>query len=154
MRIMKKVLIVDDSMSVRESFLDILSPLATCQVAANGQEAINLIKLTQGIGDDFDIVIMDIIMPEKDGLTAVKEIRDYESLMGWSGHDALTILITTTLKDPSRVKVAQESCGADDYIAKPFTRETLLKALKKYGLSTHKKSSFTTEENRKWGYAS
>jgi len=151
---MKKILIVDDSISVRESFLDILSPLATCEVATNGQEAINLIKLTQGIGKDFDIVIMDIIMPEKDGLTAVKEIRDYESLMGWTGDEALTILITTTLKDASRVVVAQESCGADDYIAKPFTRETLLKALRRYGLSTYERTCVPIDVHHRWGYAS
>lgn len=127
---MKKILIVDDSPSVRERFMDILAPVAECKVAENGREAVNLIKMTQGISNDFDIVIMDIIMPEKDGLTAVKEIRQYENLMGWRGDEALTIFLTTTLKDPSRVVVAQKECGADGYIPKPFNKNTVLQTLK------------------------
>ena len=132
---MQKILIVDDSASIRQSLLDILTPFATCEVATNGQEAVDLIKRTQGTGNDFDIILMDIIMPEKDGLTAVKEIREFESLMGWNGDDRLTIIIATTIKDPSRIVVAQYECGADAYIAKPFTRDTVLQTLNSNGLT-------------------
>ena len=134
---MKKILIVDDSAAIRERLVEILVPFATCEVATNGQEAVDLIKITQGTGDDFDIVLMDIIMPEKDGLTAVKEIREFETLMGWKGDDRLTIIIATTIKDPSRIVIAQYECGADAYIAKPFTRDTVLQTLNSNGLSTH-----------------
>lgn len=134
---MQKILIVDDSAAIRQNLLDILSPVAVCEVATNGQEAVNLIKTTQGTGDDFDLVIMDIIMPEKDGLTAVKEIRDFESLMGWEGDNKLTIIIATTIKDPTRIVVAQYECGADAYIAKPFTKDTVLQALDSNGFSGH-----------------
>ncbi len=150
---MKKILIVDDSLSIRESLKEVISPLATCETAANGQEAVNLIKQTQGLGDDFGLVIMDIIMPEKDGLTAIKEIREFESLMGWSGHDALTIIVATTIKDPGRILLAQKECGADDYLAKPFTRDTVLHTLKKYGVSYHIGHSLSAEKNLQYGYA-
>jgi two-component system chemotaxis response regulator CheY len=134
---MKKILIVDDSAAIRERLVEILSPYAACEVATNGREAVDLIKISQGTGDDFDLILMDIIMPEKDGLTAVKEIREFESLMGWKGDDRLTIIIATTIKDPSRIVIAQYECGADAYIAKPFTRETVLQTLNNNGLSTN-----------------
>lgn len=132
---MKKILIVDDSAAIRERLLEILSPFASCEIATNGREAVDLIKTTQGTGEDFDMILMDIIMPEKDGLTAVKEIREFEALMGWRGEDRLTIIIATTIKDPSRIVIAQYECGADAYIAKPFTRDTVLQTLNSNGLS-------------------
>jgi two-component system chemotaxis response regulator CheY len=150
---MKKVLIVDDSLSIRESMKEILSALTVCETAANGQEAVNLIKQNQGLGDDFGLVIMDIIMPEKDGLTAIKEIRDFESLMGWSGNDALTIIVATTIKDPGRIMLIQKECGADDFLAKPFTRDAVLKTLNKYGVSYHIGRSMLAEKNLQYGNA-
>ncbi|MFP4445593.1 MAG: response regulator [Desulfosudaceae bacterium] len=131
---MQKILIVDDSASIRESFLEILSPLAECELAANGREAVERIREKQEQNKPFDLVLMDIIMPEKDGLTAVKEIRTYETESGKQPGESLTIVIVTTIKDPSRILIAQYECGADAYIAKPFTAETVLQTLSSNGL--------------------
>ena len=132
---MQKILIVDDSTSIREQLMAILSPVAECHPAADGQEAVDIIKKTQGTGNDFDLVIMDVIMPEKDGLTAVKEIREFEKAKGWTGEDTLTIIIATTIKEPSKILIAQYECGADAYIAKPFTEKTVLQTLSSNGLN-------------------
>jgi len=110
---MQKILIVDDSASIRESFIDILSPVAECEVAANGQQAVDMLRQSRKKPNHFDMVIMDIIMPEKDGLTAVKEIREFEKSMGRGADDSLTIVIVTTIKDASRILIAQYECGAD-----------------------------------------
>ena len=131
---MQKILIVDDSASIRQELTAILAPIAECHVAADGREAVEIIKSSQGKGKNFDLVIMDVIMPEKDGLTAVKEIRAFEQEQGWSGDKTLTIVIATTIKDPSRILIAQYECGADAYIAKPFTEETVLQTLRNNGL--------------------
>jgi len=131
---MQKILIVDDSASIREQLTAFLESLAECHVACNGQEAVDLIKATQGKGKNFNLVIMDVIMPEKDGLTAVKEIREFEKENGWSGDETLTIIIATTIKDPSRILIAQYECGADAYIAKPFTEKTVMQTLSNNGL--------------------
>lgn len=150
---MQRVLIVDDSTSVRESFTDILSPLATCEVATNGQEAVDLIKRTVNKGGHFDLVLMDIIMPEKDGLTAVREIRQFEKVRGCTDADRLTIVIVTTIKEPSRILIAQYECGADAYITKPFTRETVLQTLRSNGLGINpsQHDDFYTRQN--WSFS-
>ena len=131
---MQKILIVDDSTSIREQLTAILSPVAECHTAGDGQEAVDIIKQTQGKGKNFHLVIMDVIMPEKDGLTAVKEIREFEKARGWTGKNTLTIIIATTIKDPSKILIAQYECGADAYIAKPFTEKTVLQTLSNNGL--------------------
>ena len=131
---MQRILIVDDSTAIRENFTDILSPLARCEVATNGREAVDLVKQTLNKGGFFDLVLMDIIMPEKDGLTAVKEIRHFEQSRCCKGAERLTIVIVTTIKHPARILAAQYDCGADAYITKPFTRETVLQTLRGNGL--------------------
>jgi two-component system chemotaxis response regulator CheY len=150
---MQKILIVDDSTSIREQFIAILSPLAECQAATNGQEAVDLVKKRPGRGKIFDLVIMDVIMPEKDGLTAVKEIREFEKEQGRSGDDTLTIIIATTIKDPSRILIAQYECGADAYIAKPFTEETLLQTLRNNGLHLPAGENDIMDNQSQWSFS-
>lgn len=148
---MQKVLIVDDSTPIREKFIDILSPLVECHTATNGQEAVDMIKQTQAAGDTFDLVLMDIIMPGKDGLTAVKEIREYEKETGRTGADSLTIIIVTTITSPDRILMAQYECGADAYIAKPFTEETVLQALRNNGLQIDAGCEASDAQTAPWG---
>ncbi|ABW66686.1 response regulator [Desulfosudis oleivorans] len=147
---MHKILIVDDSASIREAFTGILSPLAHCRTAANGQEAVDMIKQNTSREDRFDLVLMDIIMPEKDGLTAVKEIREFEKQAGWTGENATTIIIVTTINNPSRILVAQYECGADAYITKPFTEQTVLQALSNNGVSLGAEAENATETQNRW----
>lgn len=131
---MQSILIVDDSASIREQLSAILSPVAQCHVAVDGQQAVDMVKERRITGNNFDMVLMDVIMPEKDGLTAVKEIREFEKENGLVGDDTMTIIIATTIKDPSRILIAQYECGADAYIAKPFTEKTVLQTLRNNGL--------------------
>ena len=64
-----------------------------------------------------------------DGLTAVKEIREFENSRGRSGTDRLTMIIVTTIREPSRILIAHYECGADAYIPKPFPRGPVLQPL-------------------------
>ena len=83
---------------------------------------------------------MDIIMPEKDGLTAVREIREFEQSLGLGPDDSLTIIIATTITDPSHILIAQYECGDDAYISKPFTAETVLQVLGNNGFDLQSES--------------
>ena len=87
--------------------------------AENGRDAINLLKANQ----DIDIVLMDIMMPEMDGLATMKEIRKIESC--WN----LPIVAVTA----KAMKGDRERCieaGAWDYLSKPVEREQLLNVLR------------------------
>ncbi len=89
--------------------------------ASNGNEAIDLC-----MKDRFDIVFMDIDMPEKNGIIATNEIKDTISLNGKTPIVALTALAM----QGDREMILKS--GLDDYLSKPLTREKLENILNKY----------------------
>jgi two-component system chemotaxis response regulator CheY len=132
---MTRILIVEDSTAVQKRFISIVGLFAECHLAANGQEAVDKFKEFQEKGLGFDLVLMDVIMPVKDGLSAVKEIRAIEAGWGLEEDQEAKILIVSTVQDPEQILQAQFDCGADGYITKPFARDTVLRTLKDMGIA-------------------
>ncbi|MFP4391723.1 MAG: response regulator [Desulfohalobiaceae bacterium] len=130
---MIRILIVEDSASVQKRFVSILGVFAECHLAHNGQEAVHMYKRFHQQGQGFDLVLMDVIMPVMDGLSAVQKIREYET--GLEDCQEAKILIISTVQDPDKILQAQFDCGADGYITKPFARDTLLGTLKNLGIA-------------------
>jgi len=93
---------------------------AQVQIARNGREALEILEKSQGNGAQaMDLVLMDVMMPEMDGLTATREIRKRSE---WR---KLPVLMLTAKAMPDD----QERClaaGANDYMAKPLDVEKLL----------------------------
>ncbi|MFP4672825.1 MAG: response regulator [Desulfohalobiaceae bacterium] len=129
---MTRILIVEDSASVQKRFVSILGVFAECHLAHNGQEAVQMYTRFHQQGQGVDLVLMDVIMPVMDGLSAVQKIREYES--GLEEGQEAKILIVSTVQDPDKILQAQFDCGADGYITKPFARNTLLRTLKDLGI--------------------
>ncbi|MEK7880795.1 MAG: response regulator [Deltaproteobacteria bacterium] len=113
----KKILIVDDDAFFLQLLYDIVSKAGyiVVGVAENGEDGVN--KAHQ-LGPD--IVMLDIIMPVKNGLVAAKEIK--------ASHPAIKIVMCTSLKDAMFVKEAAV-CGVSAYIKKPFSEADVLTAL-------------------------
>lgn len=89
------------------------------QIARNGQEAIDALDASTGPSQAIDLVLMDVMMPVMDGLTATQRIR---SDSRWTD---LPILMLTAKAMPDD----QERClaaGANDYMAKPLDVDKLL----------------------------
>ncbi len=103
-----KILICDDSILARKKLKDFLLSIGCRQIlqASDGQEAINIYKTEKP-----DIVFLDIVMPVKDGITAVKEIMDFDS----SAH----IIMTSSVGTQENLKEALKA-GAKDFIQKPL----------------------------------
>lgn len=85
-------------------------------LAPNGHIAAELLKTTT-----FDLLLFDVMMPEKDGFTLAKEFRKT---------DKTTPLIFTTAKSQKTDKLIGYQTGADDYITKPFDEEELVWKIK------------------------
>jgi CheY-like chemotaxis protein len=100
------------------------------EIANNGREAVNKHRENQG---RFDVILMDIQMPEMDGYTATQEIRRLESeQLQVSAKKARVPIVAMTA---NAMQGDRENClnaGMDDYIAKPIKRETILEVLKKW----------------------
>ncbi len=116
---MKKVLIVDDAAFMRMSLKMTLEKggYEIAGEAANGKIAVDKYKELQP-----DIVTMDITMPEMTGIEALKEIKKINS--------NANIVMVSAMGQELLVKEAIIS-GAKSFIVKPFTEETLIKALEK-----------------------
>jgi len=116
-----KILTVDDMATMRRIIKSILNQLGYHNVdeAENGKDA--LAKLKQ---NKYDLVLLDWNMPEMDGITLLKEIRNDPQLK-----DIPVIMVTAEAKKENVLLAIQS--GANNYIVKPFTAETLKEKLDK-----------------------
>ena len=116
----RTILVVEDDARNIFALSKILEPKgASVAIARNGHEALAALARSSSAGRNPDLVLMDIMMPEMDGLTAIREIRKRPD---W----ARLPIIALTAK---AMKDDQEAClaaGANDYIAKPLDVDKLL----------------------------
>jgi two-component system, chemotaxis family, chemotaxis protein CheY len=114
-----KVLFVDDSSFMRTILKGIIlkEPFELAGEAANGREAVELYQQLKP-----DLVTMDIVMPEVDGIEAVKQIRAMDS--------NANIIMVSAMGQQSMVIDAIQA-GARDFIIKPFHPPRVLEALKR-----------------------
>lgn len=107
-----RILAVDDEQRIL-TFLK--SKLKACGydviTAGNGKEAIELVQTQQP-----DLVILDIVMPRKDGIETLRELRSFSSVP----------VIMLSAKGADTDKIRGLSLGADDYLAKPFNPDELV----------------------------
>lgn len=117
----RRILIVEDDIRNVYAITNIFEPLgAVVQIARNGREALEVLAESETKPQDkISLVLMDVMMPEMDGLTATREIRKQER---WK---RLPIIMLTAKAMPDD----QERCmlaGANDYMAKPIDVEKLV----------------------------
>ena len=113
-----RVLIADDIQETRRNtrlMLATIDDVEVVAIAANGVQALQLAKEHQP-----DLVLLDINMPEMDGLTAYREIAKV--------HPEIGCIITSAEKDPTTFRTAI-SIGVQEYLIKPFTVDELEAAI-------------------------
>ena len=112
---MKRILVAEDERSIRE-FIVINLKRGGYEVteAENGEAAL---RAYDACGGDFDIALLDIMMPVLDGLEVCKELRRRSSTLG---------IIILTAKTQEMDKVTGLLVGADDYVTKPFSLSELM----------------------------
>lgn len=111
---MKKILVMDDEETVRSFIvLNLKKEGYTVTEAADGDEAITKF-ITEG---DIDIVLLDLMVPGKNGSEVCKEIRERDKKCG---------IIMLTARSQEMDKLTAFMDGADDYVTKPFSNSELL----------------------------
>ncbi len=117
----RRILVVEDDVRNVYALTNILEPRgAVVQIARNGQEAIDaLSKSADNPAGAIDLVLMDVMMPVMDGLTATREIRKNSA---WKKLPIITLTAKAMPDDQQRCIEA----GANDYMAKPLDVEKLL----------------------------
>ncbi|HET6553136.1 MAG TPA: response regulator [Dyella sp.] len=117
----RRILVVEDDVRNVYALINILEPRGcTMVIARNGQEAIDALEKASGDqGQGIDLVLMDVMMPVMDGLTATRVIRDDER---WS---RLPIIALTAKAMPDDQEICLQA-GANDYMAKPLDVDKLV----------------------------
>jgi CheY-like chemotaxis protein len=105
------VLLVEDESKISDTFkkqLDLIGGFKVT-IVENGQEAIDILNK-----NDYDIILLDLVMPEMDGLAFLERLRDEEAM----GEKAKLPVIAFTNVTSDRVKEKAEKLGIKDYIVK------------------------------------
>jgi two-component system, chemotaxis family, chemotaxis protein CheY len=130
-----RVLIVDDDFISRRLLQKILSAYGDCDIAVDGAEAIKAFDLAWDEGKPYDLICMDIVMPNIDGQQALRKIREIEGERSIHWVHEAKIIMTTSLGDPASVSDAIYKGGATSYLIKPISKASLVSELKKLGLT-------------------
>ena len=107
-----KILIVEDEKKLRDLLKQILESEFVLDFASDGEEGAYLAQT-----NDYDLIVMDNLMPRKNGLEACREIR---------ADGVKTPILFLSVKTEVVTKVDALNAGADDYLTKPFAVEELL----------------------------
>lgn len=108
---MIKILLVEDDLSLSNSVFDFLDDFADVMQAFDGDEG--LYEAESGV---YDLILLDLMLPEKDGFTVLKELRE---------KGVTTPVLIMTAKESLDDKGHGFELGADDYLTKPFYLEEL-----------------------------
>ena len=110
---MRKILVVDDEKLIRKLLFDYLTKESYEVLEAdNGEKALQVFREH----DDISLIILDIMMPKKNGYEVLEEIRKDTSVP--------VILLTAKSEEEDELKGFE--CGADEYVTKPFSPRTLV----------------------------
>ncbi|MHC1752353.1 response regulator [Humidesulfovibrio sp.] len=129
-----RALVAEDEFLGRKVLSVFLNTLFEVDVVVNGIEAVEAFKLAHEEGRPYDLLLMDIMMPEMDGLEALKHIRAIEQQH--PGRARAKALMTTALDDPKTVIRSFHDGEASGYIVKPVRKDKLFEELKKLGFIT------------------
>ena len=128
-----KTLIVEDDFTSRFILQEILKNHGQSHIAVDGLEAVEAMRTALQTNDRYDLILLDIMMPNLDGQGALKQIRALEESYGINSTDGVKVIMTTAIADVRSVGSAYYNlCNA--YLVKPIDKNKLLDELKKLGL--------------------
>jgi two-component system, chemotaxis family, chemotaxis protein CheY len=128
-----RMLIVEDEFLSRQLLLMYVEEYGHCDVAVNGNEAVTAVMSAYERKIPYDIVFMDIMLPEKDGQTALKEIREYEASLGILGNETCKVIMITALSDAGTVMESFKN-QCEGYVTKPYSKAMVEEAIAKLDL--------------------
>ena len=129
-----RILIVDDDISTRQLLHAILMNYATCDLAVDGKEAVDLVKKSIEEEKIYDVVFLDIMMPELNGHETLLEIRQLEDANNIHIGNGSKVVMQTCLDDKENILSSFRE-GCEYYIMKPYNKHKIIELMKKMGYS-------------------
>jgi putative nucleotidyltransferase with HDIG domain len=128
-----KILIVEDELVGRTKLKLIMENFGQCDAVEHGKDAIAIFHHAHFIGEPYDLIMLDINLPEMDGIVVLSEIRRAEKYLKIPKSQQATILMATSYGDKDRIVACAQS-GCDDFIVKPFEDDIIRQKLAKLGI--------------------
>lgn len=128
-----RILIAEDDLASRKFLYKFLSTYGDCDMTVDGVEAVEAFRLAWDENRPYDLICLDIMMPNLDGYKALQVIRELELDRQLSSNQKAKIIMTTALNEPQNVYDAFDA-GCEAYAAKPIDTEKLLEVIRRLGL--------------------
>ncbi|OGG99483.1 MAG: hypothetical protein A2600_01960 [Candidatus Lambdaproteobacteria bacterium RIFOXYD1_FULL_56_27] len=127
-----RMLIVDDDEINRKLLQALVKPFGQIDLAENGLEAVARFNGAQELGEPYEVVFLDIMMPQMNGHDCLQKIRGIELDRGLAKGDGAKVVMVTALGDARNVMSAF-SAGAEYYLVKPIQQRKLFELMAEMG---------------------
>jgi two-component system chemotaxis response regulator CheY len=127
-----KILIVDDDMANCQLINHIVKSYGSTDIAANGAEAIGSFKKAHEEKEPFDVIFLDIMMPEKDGHEVLKEMREWENKNLPFGKGEAKVVMISALDSRSHILSSFKE-GCEYYLLKPVSSDKVETVMEEMG---------------------
>lgn len=124
-----KILIVEDDKNSAKIMAHFLSQYGTCQIVSDGLEAMATVMEAYRVSEPYDLLFIDIMMPNLNGIDTLKGIRDFELQQNIEKGNRVKAIMTSALSgDVIRIEAYEQGCTA--YLNKPINFQHLERILK------------------------
>jgi len=131
-----KILVVDDEMVSREKMKMIMSHFGECEAVESGADAVEKFVSAWNCWTPFDLISLDVQMPEMDGVEVLNRIRGMEREKNVSESKRVKVIMVTARSDKDTLMTSIQA-GCNDYVVKPFDKALVAKKLTKLGFHVH-----------------
>ena len=129
-----RLLIVDDDAKNRKLLSKVVAEFGECETAEGGQEAISAFKNAWDAWRPFNIIFLDIMMPEMDGREVLHQIRHLEKEKKVAEQHQVKIIMVSGMSEKETViKCLQEGC--DEFIVKPIEIKLVIEKMQHLGVT-------------------
>lgn len=129
-----RILVVDDDFASRKKMEKILQEFGDCFLAESGSDAIKIFKEAWDIGIPFDLISLDIGLPDISGIEVLAQIRTIEKDKAILKDKASQIIMVTANADQETVMNSLQA-GCNSYIVKPFGRDNVIEKVSDLGFA-------------------
>ncbi|MDQ7835861.1 MAG: response regulator [Humidesulfovibrio sp.] len=129
-----RILIAEDDVASAQYMEGLMARFGDCHVVYDGEEAVSAFAAALEEGRPFQVVCLDIMMPQMNGQEALQQIRALELQAGVQNDHEAKVVMTTALGDVRSVMGAYKH-GATAYVTKPILPEPFFETLRNLGIS-------------------
>jgi len=128
-----KTLIVEDDLTSRLLLQEFLKEYGPIQIAVDGEGAIGAVRAASEAGEFFDLICLDIMLPEMNGIEVLRQLREREEARGIMHSQGSKMLMITALGDIKNVMAAYSNL-CDGYLTKPLAKAQFQEELRRLKL--------------------